>query len=152
MDGFGGCVAHSGQREAISGITIASSASSSACCTEMCELPETDPLATPGVLDSISHGIGEGHARGHGRAPATARTVWNEDVVVCVLEGVLTDEERELAANGRFEWMRAERLARHQPLAPTFRALIERLTGRPVRAYMTEVGPEDVAFEVFILA
>jgi hypothetical protein len=35
---------------------------------------------------------------------------------------------------------------------PTFRALIETLARRPVRTYMTEVGPEDVALEVFIPA
>jgi uncharacterized protein YbcI len=110
------------------------------------------PQATPAVLDAISAEIGEVHARGHGRSPDAAKTVWNEDVVVCVLDGVLTDGERELVDDGRFEWMRAERLARHEPLAPNFRALIETLTKRPVRAYMTEVGPEDVAFEVFILA
>jgi len=104
------------------------------------------------ALDAISREIGEIHARGHGRPPTAAKTVWNEDVVVCVLDGVLTDAERELVENGRFEWMRGERLAHHEPLAPTFRALIETLTRRPVRAYMTEVGPEDVAFEVFILA
>lgn len=115
-------------------------------------LTETDPLATPAVLDSISCEIGEIHARGHGRVPGTTNTVWNDDVVVCVLEGVLTAAERELVESGRFEWMRAERLARHTPLAPTFRALIETVTRRPVRAYMTEVGPQDVAFEVFILA
>jgi uncharacterized protein YbcI len=106
----------------------------------------------PAALEAISRGIGEILARGHERAPDAARTVWNDDVVVCVLDGVLTDSERELVGSGHFESMRAERLARHEPLAPSFRALIETHTGRPVRAYMTEVGPEDVAFEVFILA
>lgn len=115
-------------------------------------MPEGAQLSTPDVLDSISRGIGDIHARGHGRGPGTTSTVWNEDVVVCVLEGVFTEAERETVENGRFEWMRGERLARHEPLAPSFRGLIERLTRRPIRAYMTEVGPEDVAFEVFILA
>jgi uncharacterized protein YbcI len=114
-------------------------------------LPETDPLANPAVLDSISQEIGRVHERGHGRAPAAATTVWHDDVVVTVLDGVLTEGERELVESGRFEWMRAERLARHEPLAAGFRAAIENLTRRPVRAHMTEVGPEDVAFEVFIL-
>jgi uncharacterized protein YbcI len=118
----------------------------------MCSLSESDPPATTATVDAISQEIAEVHLRGHDHTPGAARTVWNGDVVVCVLDGVLTESERELVANGRFEWMRAERLARHEPLAPGFRAAIERLTGRPVRAYMTEVGPEDVAFEVFILA
>jgi uncharacterized protein YbcI len=117
----------------------------------MCPLSESDPFATPAVLEAISSEIAQVHARGHGRTPAAAKTVWNDDVIVCVLDGVLTDAEREQVEDGRFERMRAERLARHAPLAPSFRALIETLTRRPVRAYMTEVGPEDVAFEVFIL-
>lgn len=115
-------------------------------------MPEIDPPPTAAAIDAISREIADIHARGHGHTPTTAKVVWNEDVVVCVLDGVLTEAEWELVENGRFEWMRSERLARHEPLAPSFRALIETLTRRPVRAYMTEVGPENVAFEVFILA
>jgi uncharacterized protein YbcI len=118
----------------------------------MYSLSESDPRSSAAPVDAISREIAQIHARGHDCPPGAARTVWNGDVVVCVLDGVLTERERELVANGRFEWMRAVRLARHEPLAPGFRAAIERLTGREVRAYMTEVGPEDVAFEVFILA
>lgn len=104
------------------------------------------------AVDAISLEIAEIYSRGHGRAPDFARTIWNDEVVVCVLDGVLTEGERELVESGRFEWMRAERLARHESLAPGLRALAESMTRRPVRAHMTEVGPEDVAFEVFILA
>jgi uncharacterized protein YbcI len=118
----------------------------------MCQLTDRDPSSTPAALEAISREIVEIHARGHGRSPGAAKTVWHEDVVVCVLEGVFTAAEREAVESGRFEWMRAERLARHEPLAPSFRALIETVTRRPVRAYMNEVGPEDVAFEVFVLA
>jgi uncharacterized protein YbcI len=114
--------------------------------------PESHPLASPAVLETISREIGDSHARGHGRPPTSAMTVWHEDVVVCVLEGVFTAAEREAVESGRFEWMRAERLARHEPLAPSLRALIQTATRRPVRAYMNEIGPEDVAFEVFVLA
>ena len=118
----------------------------------MCVLPEDDrPAAHPEPNESISREIGAIHARGHGRAPGSIRTVWNEDVIVCVLEGVFTAAETDAVEGGRFEWMRAERLARHEPLAPSLRALIETHAERPVRAHMTEVGPEDVAFEVFIL-
>ncbi len=123
-----------------------------ATCIEMCVLSEIDSPTTRMTLDAISQEIGDVHARGHGRTPGRTKTVWNDEVLVCVLDGVLTDDERGLVEGGRFEWMRAERLARHEPLVPGLRALIERLTGRPVRAHMTEVGPEDVAFEVFILA
>jgi uncharacterized protein YbcI len=118
----------------------------------MYSLSDSDPRSSAAAVDVISREIAQIYSRGHERAPDAARTVWNDDVVVCVLDGVLTEGERKLVAQGRFEWMRAERLARHETLAPGFRAAIERLTERPVRAQMTEVGPEDVAFEVFILA
>jgi uncharacterized protein YbcI len=118
----------------------------------MFSLLDSDPLTTQAVLDSISRQIAAAHTRAHGHPPRAARGVWDEDVVVCVLDGVLTEAERGLVERGRHESMRAERLARHEPLAPALRRLVERLTGRPVRAYMTEVGPEGVASEVFILA
>jgi hypothetical protein len=79
-------------------------------------LTETVPPATSGVLTSISGEIARIYARDHSHAPAGVKTVWSEDVLVCVLDGVLTDDERQ------------------------------------VRAYMTEVGPEDVSSEVFVLA
>jgi uncharacterized protein YbcI len=87
----------------------------------------------------------------HERGPATARTVWHEDVVVCVLEEVFTAAEEALVEEGHFAEVRRARLADRDALEPTYRALIETVTDRPVRAYMTEVVEEGVAFEAFML-
>jgi uncharacterized protein YbcI len=87
----------------------------------------------------------------HERGPASARTVWHEDVIVCVLEEVFTPAEEALVGEGRFAEVRRARLADRDALEPTYRALIETVTDRTVRAYMTEVVEEGVAFEAFML-
>jgi uncharacterized protein YbcI len=87
----------------------------------------------------------------HERGPALARTVWHDDFVVCVLEQVFTPAEEELVGAGRFAEVREARLADRDALEPTYRALIETVTGHTVRAYMTEVVEEGVAFEAFML-
>jgi hypothetical protein len=47
--------------------------------------------------------------------------------------------------------VRAERLGRRQAAEPPLRALVESVTARPVRAYMSEIGPEGPALETFVL-
>ena len=47
--------------------------------------------------------------------------------------------------------MRADRRALHDVLEPIYKALVETLTGRGVRAYMSEVDEKGIVFEAFIL-
>jgi uncharacterized protein YbcI len=108
-------------------------------------------LLTDGAVAAISAEIRKIQRLHHERGPATARTVWHEDFVVCVLEEIFTPAEQELVGVGRFAEVRAARLADRDALEPTYRALIETVTGRSVRAYMTEVVEEGVAFEAFML-
>jgi uncharacterized protein YbcI len=100
---------------------------------------------------AISREVVRIHARSFGHTPSRSETVWHDDVLVCTLEGVLTEPERALVGIGRFDRVRGDRLALHEALEPTYRALIETLTGRPVRSYMSDVNVEDLAFEVFML-
>jgi uncharacterized protein YbcI len=110
-----------------------------------------DPSRVDAIVTAISTEIPRIEHRHHGRAPKATRTIWHDDVLVCVLDGVFTEAEQGLVAAGEFERVRRKRLERRDGLEPTYRALVETLTGRPVRAYMTEVAPEDVAFEAFML-
>jgi uncharacterized protein YbcI len=107
---------------------------------------ERDP-----VLAAISNEVGRIHGRCSGRVPESVRTVWNEEFVVCVLEGVLTEPERGLIREGRLDRVRGDRRALRAALEPPLRALIETITGRPVRAYLSEIDPEDIGFEAFML-
>jgi uncharacterized protein YbcI len=111
----------------------------------------SDGHSRDAVLIAISNEIARVHRRSSGRLPGSARTVWTEDFVVCVLEGVLTEPELRLAREGRFDRVRGDRLALRPALEPPLRALVETLTGRPVRAYLAEVSAEDIAFDAFIL-
>jgi uncharacterized protein YbcI len=103
------------------------------------------------TVETLSREVLRIHSRTYGCHPTSATTTWDEGVIVCLLEGVLTTSERRLIEHGRFDRVRGDRLALREALEPTFRALVETLTGVPMRAYMTDVNPDDVAFEVFVL-
>jgi uncharacterized protein YbcI len=105
----------------------------------------------PVVLADLEVEVVAIHGRFSGRIPSAAKVTWEEDFVVCVLEGVLTEPELALLAAGHFERVRADRQAFRAAVEPALRASVESLTGRPVRAYLTEVGPDDVGFDAFIL-
>jgi uncharacterized protein YbcI len=113
---------------------------------------DSEPARAEGMIAAISGEIAEVHTRIFGQTPGNARTVIAEDFIVCVLERVFTAPERTLIAAGRFDRVRSDRQAARGALEPTFVALVETLTRRPVRAYMTEISPEDAAFEAFVLA
>lgn len=103
------------------------------------------------MLAAISDEVIAVYGRTFGRAPAGAETIWEEDILVCVLEGIFTPPELTLVEAGRFDQVRADRQALRDALEPTFRALVETLIKLPVRAYMTELTADDAAFEAFVL-
>lgn len=110
-----------------------------------------DPRSDEVVIAAIGVEIRQIQALHHGHMPTSARTIWHEDIVVCVLQGIFTPAEAGRVVDGGFAGIRAERLDRRDALEPIYRALVETLTSRPVRAYMAEIGPDDVAFEAFVL-
>jgi uncharacterized protein YbcI len=121
------------------------------------EMPPSSPRTRPdprrhdAITLAISEEVAEVHARSFGRRPVEVKTLWHEEFVVCVLEGVFTDPERALVDAGRFDRVRGDRQSLRDVLEPTLRALVETLTEQSVRAYMSEISPDDVAFESFVL-
>lgn len=115
------------------------------------EAPPTSAQATSIVAD-ISREIVKAHAQYYGRGPTKARTVWKEDVVVVILEEIFTRAERTLVDAGHFEQIRATRQAFQDEVAPLFRQIVEQATGRQVRSFLSQVNPDGVASEVFVLA
>jgi uncharacterized protein YbcI len=103
------------------------------------------------TIEALSREVLRIHARTYGCSPTRATLTWDEGAIVCMVEGVLTIPERGLIESGRFDRVRSDRLALRDALEPTYRALVETLTGRRMRAYITDVNAEDVAFEVFVL-
>ncbi len=105
----------------------------------------------PEISAAISKEVARIHGRCAGREPDSVRTLWHGDLVVCVLEGGLTEPELWLVRAGRFDRVREDRRALRDALEPPLRALVETVTGRPVLAYLAEISRKDVAFDAFIL-
>jgi uncharacterized protein YbcI len=99
----------------------------------------------------ISRDIVRIHARFYGRGPTKAKTVWRDEIVVCVLEDIFTKAEQLLVDGGRFEDVRAHRTAFQDEAKPLFLASVESVTGRKVRSFLSQVSIDGAASEVFVL-
>ena len=88
-----------------------------------------------------------------GRGPTKARTEFaGPDIVVCSLENTFTPAERSLVEMGEHQRLRDTRMYFQAATADKFREIIERLTGRKVRAFISGLdAEEDVCAEVFYL-
>src|ERR1700710_375877 len=103
------------------------------------------------LVAEISREIVRIHARFYGRGPTKAKTVWRDDIVICVLEDLFTKAEQLLVDGGRFEDVRAHRTAFQDEVEPLFRGSVEAITGRHVQSFLSQVAADGVACEVFLL-
>ena len=88
-----------------------------------------------------------------GRGPKRARTTFaGPDTILVTLEESLTPAEQTMAALGEHQRLRDIRLLFQYAREQDFRELIERNTGRRVRAFVSGLDAvNDVACEVFYL-
>jgi uncharacterized protein YbcI len=88
-----------------------------------------------------------------GRGPTKARTEFaGPDIVICSLENTFTPAERSLAEMGEHQRLRDTRMYFQSATADKFREIIERATGRKVRAFISGLDAgADVCAEVFYL-
>ena len=87
-----------------------------------------------------------------GRGPTKARATFRGDVIVVVLENVLTPPERSLIASGRAREAETVRRDLHDAMRAKLARAVSRLTGSEVRAVMGESEHNsDMAVEVFVL-
>jgi uncharacterized protein YbcI len=92
------------------------------------------------------------YRRACGRGPTKARTMFRSDVVVVILEDVLTPAERSLIADGRAAAALDMRRSLHAAMRPTLATAIAEATGCPVRAVMSDSNDDpDVTVEIFLL-
>ena len=86
-----------------------------------------------------------------GRGPTRARADWaGTDAVVCTLEDTLTPAERKMAKLGEHQRLREVRMFFQHASEADFRASVERITGRSVRAFVSGIDTnQDVSSEVF---
>ena len=88
----------------------------------------------------------------YGKGPVKAKTYLNDDYVFCVMEGGLTRNEETLVAAGEEEVVRQYRLRFQEAVKETATETIERIMGRKVVSYHSQiVFHPDRAFEIFVL-
>jgi uncharacterized protein YbcI len=88
-----------------------------------------------------------------GRGPTKARTEFaGPDIVVCTLEHSLTPAEQKLVEMDEHQRLRDTRMYFQHATEGEFRGTIERIMGRPVRAFVSGIDTAvDVSSEVFYL-
>jgi uncharacterized protein YbcI len=110
------------------------------------------PLAGPQLTEAISAAMVELYAQFYGDQQTTATTYINDNVVVCVLEGILSAHETSQVAAGQSGDVIDGRVAFQAGAEDEFTAAVERLTRRPVTAFMSanQTTP-GIACELFFL-
>ena len=124
-----------------------------ACPNAANHIDRRDSAMAGGELNAaIAKSVVRIHLRYAGRGPTKARALFRDNIVVVVLEGVMTTAERSLAAAGRDQAL----LGFHDGLRAAMEAelitSVEELTGSSVVALMGDSHTDpDIAVELFIL-
>jgi uncharacterized protein YbcI len=115
--------------------------------------PESPPdSAERGALVSaLSRETVQLHARLYGRGPTKARSYLHRDYAMCVLEEILTTAERTLVAAGSRDHVQETRLRFQEAVRPQCIEIVERITGRTVRVFLSQVDiASDLSVELFL--
>jgi uncharacterized protein YbcI len=115
--------------------------------------PPVAPPPMDGALRSaISQAIVRIHAEHYGKGATQAKTYVWDSLLVTVLRDVLTTAERTLVEVDRADTVREVRTTFQFTMEQTFRSAVERLTGRRVHSFMSQVDPANgLGVEVFVL-
>ena len=113
----------------------------------------SDLLTGRFLTEAISAAMVELYAEHYHHDRTTATTYINENVVVCIMENILTASESADVADGSARKVIDGRVAFQENSEDEFTEAIERLTGRPVSAFLSanQTTP-GVACELFFLA
>jgi uncharacterized protein YbcI len=119
--------------------------------------PDVSGIATRPTIDgamrsAISQAIVRIHAEHYGKGATQAKTYAWDNLLVTVLRDVLTVAERTLVDVGRADTVRDVRTTFQFTMEQTFSSAVERLTGRRVLSFMSQVDPaHGLGVEVFVL-
>jgi uncharacterized protein YbcI len=106
------------------------------------------------IADEICRDIQAIHSGAYGRAAASAQAHLLDDTVIVLLDGLeLLPNEEFLIRQGHEEAVASVRVQFQQAIGPTFRAAVERATGRRVIGFTSHVQVEEPRFmaEIFRL-
>jgi uncharacterized protein YbcI len=116
------------------------------------EVPSGRPALDGATRSAISQAMTSIHAEYYGKGATQAKTYAFDNLIVCVLRDVFTTVERTLIDVDRAETVREVRTTFQHTLEATFVSAVERLTGRKVASFMSQIDPaHDIAVEVFVL-
>lgn len=114
----------------------------------------SEPRSRPeqGLLSSrISREIVRVHARLYGRGPTRAKTFLGDDYALCVLEDVFTRAEQTLIGVGNTAQVQSTRLAFQEAVEDEFTSIVEEVTERKVKAFVSQIHIEaNLAIELFL--
>jgi uncharacterized protein YbcI len=111
------------------------------------------PLFGDALLTAVTTEMVGLHERYHHRLPANAKTqLLEDDLIAVILGGVYTDVEKTMIELQRVTVVQETRSAFQDAMQHRFIAVIERLSGRDVLAFISNshVGP-DLEIELFVL-
>jgi len=115
--------------------------------------PQESPAARGALISQLSREIVQLHARLYGRGPTKARSYLQGDYAVCILEEVFTTAERTLIDAGSGEHVSETRRKFQEAVKDEFIAVVERITGRTVRVFLSQVDVDaNLALEFFVFS
>jgi uncharacterized protein YbcI len=111
------------------------------------------PLSGGELNAAITRELIRIHTAAIGRGPRKSYSFHSGDTLITVMLGVLTRAEQTLVAYKEGEAVLAMRRLSQRAMAEEMKAVVARLTGRDVLAFMSDnhIDP-DMAVQVFILA
>ncbi len=101
---------------------------------------------------ALANQVGKLMAEFTGRGPTRSHAFIHQDTVVCVLEDGATKAETKLVEAGQADFVRRGRDAVQRVIEPQLIELVERITGRTVRAFLSGTSTlGESSVEVFLL-
>jgi uncharacterized protein YbcI len=111
-----------------------------------------DKLSSGELQAALSNAIVRIMREFYGKGAARSRTMLFDEYVFVVLEDVLTTAEMTLRSGGAGELVQRVRMVFEDLMTATFVGEVERLTGRTVVAYHSQIVLEPAScFEIFVL-
>jgi len=104
------------------------------------------------LLSELANAMVALHREHFGRGPGAAKASMVDDMLICVLTDIYTQVERTLVRAGQADRVRETRQLHQLALEAEFTGLVERITARPVTAFVSSVHFDpDIAVELFLL-
>jgi uncharacterized protein YbcI len=104
------------------------------------------------MLAEVTNALVQLHAERYGKGPTRSKSHLIDDMLVCVMHDPFTTAEHTLIGAGKAEQVRELRLAFKEAMEGAFSGAVERITGRRVRALVSQVCVDpDTAIHVFML-